>query len=117
MELARQEEHTGSICAHALGELYSVLTKIPLQQRISPAEALSFIQALCDFLAVVPCDGSVYEAAIERCAKRNLRSGLVFDALHLVTAESIRADVLLTFNGRDFERLQEAHSPRIAESL
>jgi len=117
VELARQGEHTGFICTHALAELYSVLTKIPLQQRVSPSEALPVVQALRDFLDVIPCDGSVYEAAIERCANRNLRSGGIFDALHLIAAETVQADVFSTFNVRDFERLQEAHSPRIVDSL
>jgi len=117
LQFARNQEHDGFLGTHALAELYSVLTKLPLEQRIAPAEALALIQALRDFLAAVPCDEASYEAAIRRCAERNLGSGVVFDALHLVAAESIRADALLTFNAGDFERLREAGSPRIRDTL
>ncbi len=76
LEFAREETHAEFLCSHATAEIYSVLTKLPLVQRISPAEVFS---------------------------------------VHLVAAESVQADVLLTFNVRDFERIQEANSPRIAE--
>lgn len=117
LERASEERHIGFFCTHGLAEVYSVLTKIPLEQRITPVEALSFLQALQSFLRVVPCNGPVYEAAIRRCAERNLGSGVAFDALHLVAAESIQANVLVTFNVRDFERLRDTQSPRIAETL
>ena len=116
LELAR-EEHDGFLCAPALAEIYSVLTKIPLEHRISPKQAISFVQALGDFLVVVPCDASVYDTAPQTLCGENLTSGVVFDALHLIAAENIRADVLVTFNGSDFERIQEAQSPRILSSL
>lgn len=34
-----------------------------------------------------------------------LTSGAVYDALHVVAAEKVDADQLLTFNGRDFRRM------------
>jgi predicted nucleic acid-binding protein len=117
LQFARNHEHDGFLGTHALAELYSVLTKLPLEQRVTPAEALALIQALRDFLAAIPCDEAAYETAIRRCAERNLASGVVFDALHLVATETIGADALLTFNAADFERLQEAGGPRIAETL
>lgn len=54
-----------------------------------------------------------YLAATERCASRGLKSGVVFDALHLIEAERTGADVLLTFNPSDFERLATGAKPRI----
>lgn len=34
-----------------------------------------------------------------------LTSGAIYDALHVVAAEKVDADQLLTFNGRDFRRM------------
>lgn len=54
-----------------------------------------------------------YLAATQRCASRGLKSGVVYDALHLVEAERAGADVFLTFNPSDFERLAVGLKPRI----
>ncbi len=58
LEFAREETHAGFLCSHATAEIFSVLTKLPLVQRISPAEAFSVIQALRGLLVVVPVDDS-----------------------------------------------------------
>jgi hypothetical protein len=42
-----------------------------------------------------------------------LRSGAVYDALHLVTAEVEAAELFLTFHIEDFTRLSEPGGPRI----
>jgi len=44
---------------------------------------------------------------------RALKSGAVFDALHLIAAERARADALLTFNPNDFSRLAQGERPKI----
>ena len=54
-----------------------------------------------------------YLAATERCASRGLKSGVVYDALHLVEAERTNANIFLTFNPGDFERLSVGPKPRI----
>jgi hypothetical protein len=56
---------------------------------------------------------ATYPAAVTRCNARSLRSGAVYDALHLITAELESADLLLTFNVGDFARMSEPDGPRI----
>jgi hypothetical protein len=51
---------------------------------------------------------------MRRCSDRGLRSGAVYDALHLVAAERWGADLFLTFNTHDFTRMALAPGPRIA---
>ncbi len=51
--------------------------------------------------------------AIERCSARALKSGVIFDALHLIAAERSGAEVLLTFNPGDFSRLAQGERPKI----
>ena len=41
------------------------------------------------------------------------KSGVVYDALHLIEAERSIADIFLTFNPSDFERLAVGTTPRI----
>ena len=54
-----------------------------------------------------------YRAAIQRCSDRGLRSGSIYDALHLLVAERCGADLLVTFDTRHLLRLAGATSPQI----
>ena len=99
------------VCAHALAEVYSVLSKIP--GGLSPAATRVLVDRLARQVRVLAPLPESYLAATERCACRGLKSGVVYDALHLVEAERAGADVFLTFNSSDFERLAASPKPRI----
>jgi predicted nucleic acid-binding protein len=101
----------GIVCAHALAELYSVLTKIP--EGLSPTAAQLVVANVPNQFRVTPLTIAAYRVAVERCAQRALKSGSVFDALHLVAAEGKGAGALLTFNPGDFERLTDGDGPKI----
>ena len=105
---------TGLVTCHALAELWSVLTRLPGAARASPAQALQIVGRVRGVFDVRPLEAAGYDEALQRCTDRGLSSGVVFDALHLVSAEHADADVLVTFNGADFLRLITLTSPRIA---
>jgi predicted nucleic acid-binding protein len=98
---------------HAFAESWAVLTRLPIRPPPSPAVARASLASLAKAIRRLPLDGATYEAAIDRCVERGLRSGAVFDALHVVAAERAGADVLVTNDVDDFERLVVAGSPRI----
>jgi predicted nucleic acid-binding protein len=89
------------------------LTALPIEPRISPEQAQRLLHRLLPQLRVLPLSRSVYLDAIRRCSALGLRSGAVYDALHLVAAEKAGADVFLTFNLDDFTRLATTASPTI----
>jgi predicted nucleic acid-binding protein len=62
---------------------------------------------------VVTLAPQVYLDAMDRCASKGLRSGAVFDAIHLAAAEGAGVGALVTFNLVDFTRLATAASPKI----
>lgn len=99
------------VCVHALAELYSVLTKIP--EGLSPNAARLAVINVPKRIRVIPLTVGTYQVAVSRCADRSLKSGSIFDALHLVAAERKAATVLLTFNLHDFTRLGEISSPQV----
>jgi len=103
----------GVVCVHALGELWSVLTKLPVSPPISPRTAREAISDVLTRFEVLPLTVQIYSNALDRCTAKGLRSGAIFDALHLATAESAGAAALLTFNERDFARLSVVGSPPI----
>ncbi|MBI2894367.1 MAG: PIN domain-containing protein [Deltaproteobacteria bacterium] len=98
---------------HAYAESWAVLTALPIEPRVSGEVAAAVLERLRRSVSFVPPRGSVYTAAVARCCSRGARSGAVYDALHLVTAESEDAELFLTFNVDDFRRLAEPDGPRI----
>lgn len=99
------------VCGHALAEMYSVLTKLP--NGLSPPEALVVVGTIGSQVRVIGPTTQTYVAAMERCSSRSLKSGAVYDALHLVEAERAGADLLLTFNPGDFLRFAEGEKPKV----
>ncbi len=105
-----EEVHAGGYqlltATHTSAELYANLTKLPYDLNVIPTEAQ---QAISDRLGAlftfVPLTDADYQAALARCAERNLVSGVIYDALHLQAAIRAKAEVLYTANLRDFERL------------
>ena len=94
---------------HAYAETWSVLSRLPLAERLEPAAVNDILDAMVE---AHPPEGILladYQAAAARCAQAGVRSGAIFDALHLVVAERLRADAVLTLNVKDFARL----SPKI----
>jgi len=98
---------------HAAAETWSVLTRLPLEPPISPALAEVAVDRLLQKVEAVEVDRETYRAALRRCSERGLRSGALFDALHLLSAERRGVDAFVTFNRSDFERLLAEGSPRL----
>lgn len=96
-----------------MAETWSVLTRLPLKPGLSAERARRVVESLRSHLQLIEPTAETYHQALDRCAQKGLTSGVIFDALHLVTAETADADLMLTFNPRDFERLREESVPRI----
>jgi predicted nucleic acid-binding protein len=103
----------GTCTCHALAETWSVLTRLPLEPSISPPMATVAMERLAQKLEVIDIGVDLYWNAIQRCTATGVRSGALFDALHLVVAEATDADFFVTFNAADFRRLAVDASPEI----
>lgn len=74
------------ISAHSVAETYSVLTNLPLQPRIVPAEAVLIIETnLLACFHRVAVTAKMYERAVLRCAELRAPGGVIYDALLLRT--------------------------------
>ncbi len=103
----------GVMSWHAVAETWAVLTRLPIKPVPSPSAARDSLASLRTVIHCLPLDARIYDAAVARCVDRGLRSGAVFDALHVICAERARADVLVTTDMADFERLVRSGGPRI----
>ena len=98
------------ITAHALAELYAVLTALPISPRITPDEARRLIvENVLAHAEVVPLDASDYEAVLNQMADMGLSSGVIYDALHAQAARKTGVNRLWTMNERDFYRVWPNH--------
>jgi len=108
-----QSRLSGIVTYHALAELWTVLTRLPSPVRPTPDQALQLVRRVQGVFEVLSMQPAVYNEALQRCTERGFSSGVIFDALHLVTAEHAGAEALVTFNGTDFQRLALPTSPRV----
>lgn len=103
LDRAERGEADGVICAHALAESFSVLTRLPLRPQIRPGDAeLLVSRELAAHLRVVPVDGESQLAAIRAVTTAGRSGGAVHDALHVVCLRRAGAERIWTLNRGDF---------------
>lgn len=74
---------------------------------MQPEEARLLIEKnILEKLIVIELRMEDYREALGTVAALGLRSGVVYDALHLACAEKAGYETMVTFNARDFERLE-----------
>lgn len=103
----------GYVGMHSIAELYSVLTKLPLTEKITPVSAQALIVTNLELWVKVSLDFEDYCAAIDRVTQASIVSGAIFDALIAQAALRAKVDRILTFNVKDFRRLGDEVSQLI----
>lgn len=93
------------IPAHALLEMYAVLTRLPPPFRARPAAALDAVKSFAAAGDVVAMTTEAYLRAIERAAEKGIAGGATYDAAIAAVAEAASVDEIVTFNVRDFSRV------------
>src|SRR6478736_9471678 len=93
------------IAAHAVAEAYSVLTRLPSPHRLTPSDAWTLIKTnFVDEATVVALPVKDYVAVIDALVADALGGGRTYDALIAASAALGKAEELLTFNARHFDR-------------
>ncbi len=116
LKAAESREVQGFVSTHSLAEIYSVITRFPIQPRIAPHQAQSTIADISQYLEVVPLHSNEYLAAITQMVALNLPGGGIFDALIAQAALKADVNILLTMNPSHFTRLGEAIANKSASS-
>ena len=89
--IATASKKTASCAAHTLAEVYSVMTRLPVRPRISPAQGLLFVESIRErFSSLALSEKEVYEV-IAAAAEQGVGGGKVFDAMILRCAEKSKA--------------------------
>jgi predicted nucleic acid-binding protein len=99
-------ELAGCTSAHALTEIYSVLTRTPFVVPVYPDEALAMIeQSILLTFEIVDVSRQSYLAALRVCGNAGWKSGRVHDAVHIQAAMQAGCDVIYTFDVAHFQSL------------
>jgi predicted nucleic acid-binding protein len=97
----------GSISAHTLAETFSVLTSYPGNPPLSLLQARQTLyEKVKKIFKIVPLTAVDYELATDLCIERNLRGGVIYDALIGQSAIKVKAKALVTWNLKHFERFK-----------
>ncbi len=106
LQQTKQGKITAIVVSHTLAELYSVLTSLPLQPRISPSTAWHLIKEnILSTVEVVNLSQEDYKAVLEHLSQQNLAGGATYDALIAHAASKAGVDQLVTFNEKDFRKV------------
>lgn len=96
-------------CAlRTLGEVYATLTGLPVRPRITGSEGMSVVRQITERLTILGLGEREYISALESAASGTIIGAAVYDALIAHCALKAGAEVLLTWNVRDFTRLGSA---------
>ena len=103
------EAGKGDSCAlRTLGEVYATLTGLPLRPRIAAVEGIRIVKQVRERLTLITLNEQEYGAALEQASTVSIVGAAAYDALIAHCALKAGADVLLTWNVRDFTRLGPA---------
>ena len=102
------------VAAHSIAEFYAVLTRLPVNPKISPTLALRLLRENIEAVAhIVPLTTDEYLRVVTSMAELDLMGGVVYDAIIAAAARKSKCDALLTLNRKDFVRVWPEGKDRI----
>ena len=114
LERIRDGDDIGHTSAHALAEMFSVLTRMPTTPKLQSQDVLAILERniLPHFVLAVPASED-HPQAIRFLAATGLGGGRIYDLLHVRLAGKIGVDRIYTFNDREWRILAPDLAPII----
>lgn len=110
LQKVRSRKYQGYIASHTIAELFAVLTRLPARPRISPDMGAKLVHDNIGTLKTVSLSERDYLESISDMASLGLSGGIIYDAIIARCALKCGADLLLTLNPDDFERIWPNHN-------
>ena len=96
----------GFMSVHSIAEMYAALTRLPVQPRIHPAEAVHIISNnILPHFETVPIGKKDYIQALGQVGDGGWIGAKIYDALLIGCAARCEVDRIYTFNLADFRML------------
>ncbi len=113
-DLFRRCEKNDACCgAHSLAEVYATLTSMRPPRRASGDQVLLFIGNIRERLTLVGLDEQEYFQMLEASAAVGIAGGAIYDAILGHCALKADAEVIYTWNTKDFLRLRASIAGRV----
>ena len=112
LRFRRQEACCG---AHSLAEVYSTLTRMPGKHRVTPDQAMLFVENILERLTVVALTSEEYASGLRSWALTGVAGGTVYDALLASCALKAKAERIYSWNVRHYEQLGASVQGRLQE--
>ena len=105
LRVARAEER-GFVGAHSIAEVFAALTRLPVQPRVHPAEAMRIVvDNILPHFEIVSLGVDDYVATLGQTASGGWIGAKIYDALLVRCAAKCEAERVYTLNVTDFRRL------------
>jgi predicted nucleic acid-binding protein len=99
----------GFISAHSIAEIYASLTRLPVQPRIQPVEAMRIVNDnVLPHFTCIPLEHEDYLRALDVVGGGGFAGPKIYDALLLQCAARRKVARIYTFNLADFRKLAPA---------
>jgi predicted nucleic acid-binding protein len=96
----------GFISAHSIAEVYASLTRLPVQPRIQPVEAMRIVNDnILPHFTAIPLEHEDYLRALDVVGGGGFAGPKIYDALLLQCATRCKVKRIYTFNLTDFRKL------------
>jgi predicted nucleic acid-binding protein len=96
----------GFISAHSIAEIYASLTRLPVQPRIQPVEAMRIVnENVLPHFTAIPLQHDDYLRALDIVGGGGWGGPKIYDALLLQCAARCKVKRIYTFNLGDFRKL------------
>ena len=115
--LLRHNRKSVACGAHSLAEVYATITGMPGKRRLGGEAALLFLADVRDRLTVVSLDERDYAAMLDGAASVHLSGGAIYDAVLGYCALKAKAEVIYTWNIKDFLRLPGSIASRVKQPI
>jgi predicted nucleic acid-binding protein len=89
------------------------MTALPVRPPLAPEQAFLFVQQIAERLTVISLEETEYLGTIRAAADRRLGSGRVYDALLLACARKCGAEIIYTWNLKQFRQF----APDLADRM
>ena len=113
-ERVKHANKTNSTCGiHTFAEVYATLTGLPRRPRPQPQQVFLVIEGLRERLTPIVLNTEEYLDTLRKTADAGLTSRMIYDALLLACAAKSGAEVIYTWNLKNFRAI----APELADRI